>query len=72
MSVKLTAAQARERVEELEAELAELRQVRTFEVLGAHIPMTTVEYANGVVEVDVVGNIVAVRLHDDCPAEAML
>lgn len=59
MATQLKAQEARDRVAELEAELASIRAV---EVVGASMPWTTVEYPNGEVDLDVAGNIVGVRV----------
>ena len=59
MTKRLTADEARERVTELEAELAKIRAVA---LDGGHIRWTTVEYPNAEVDLDVTGNLVEVRL----------
>lgn len=59
MATQLRAQEARDRVAELEAELASIRGV---EVDGAHIPWATVYHPNAEVDLDAAGNLVAVRL----------
>lgn len=59
MASQLKAQEARDRVAELESELASIRAV---EVGAAHMPWSTQEFGNGFVELDVDGNIVRVVL----------
>lgn len=59
MANQLKAQEARDRVAELESELANIRAV---EVGAAHMPWVTTEFGNGFVEADVAGNIVRVVL----------
>lgn len=61
-TTKLTAAQARDRVEELEGEIEDLQSAPSFVVNGARITYDRLTFANGWVELDVCGHITAVHL----------
>lgn len=61
---KMTAAEARERVEELEGEIEDLSNAPSFVVNGARITYDRLTFANGWVELDACGHITAVRLNE--------
>jgi hypothetical protein len=60
----LLADEARARVEELEAEVAELRRLSSVSLELGHIPVSWVEHANGSVGLDACGNITVVRMDE--------
>lgn len=57
----MTKAEALARIEELEAELNILTDVRAVEQDGAHIVLTWIDYPGGRVGLDAAGNMVRVE-----------
>ena len=64
MANKLTADEARERVTELEAEVAALQRLKAVSLELGHIPVSWVEYENASVGVDACGNLTVVRMDE--------